>query len=103
MIAMGVQDEWVSVAKAAEIAGCSEQYVRRDLLDHLVVDAKGNATDRTSGGRLDGWLVHGRAWLVSRESAVALRHSLTSRAKINRGIKPAPRASRRKKPRQRSR
>lgn len=99
---MAIQDEWVSVKKAAEIAGCSEQYVRRDLLDHLVVDDEGHPTDRTSGGRLDGWLVHGRAWLVSRESAVALRHSLTSRAKINRGIKPAPRASRRKKPRPRS-
>ena len=81
MIAMAVHDDWVSVAKAAAIAGCSEQFIRRELLKHLPVDNKGNPTsDRTSGGRLDGWLVNGRAWSVSRASAEALKGTLSSRA-----------------------
>lgn len=82
---MSVQDDWVSVPKAAELAGCSQQFIRRDLLEHLPKDENGQpASDRTSGGRLDGWLVNGRAWLVSKASAAALRASLTSRATVNR-------------------
>lgn len=82
---MSVQDDWISVAKAAELAGCSQQFIRRDLLEHLPKDEKGQpASDRTSGGRLEGWLVNGRAWLVSRASAAALRASLTSRATAHR-------------------
>lgn len=82
---MSVQDDWVSVAKAAELAGCSQQFIRRDLLEHLPKDQHGNPTsDRTTGGRLDGWLVNGRAWLVSKVSAAALRSSLTTRAAAHR-------------------
>ena len=81
MIAMAVHDDWVSVTKAAEIADCSEQFIRRELLKHLPRDAAGKPTsDRTSGGRLDGWLVNGRAWSVSRASAESLKASLSSRA-----------------------
>jgi hypothetical protein len=69
MIAMAVHDDWVSVAKAAEIADCSEQFIRRLLLKHLPRDAKGKpSSDRTRGCPLDGWLVNGRAWTVSRAS-----------------------------------
>lgn len=82
---MSVQDDWISVPKAAELAGCSQQFIRRDLLEHLPKDGKGEPiSDRTSGGRLDGWLVNGRAWLVSKASAAALRASLTSRATVHR-------------------
>jgi len=85
MIAMSVQDDWISVPKAAELAGCSQQFIRRDLLEHLPKGEPGKPKpDRTSGGRLDGWLVNGRAWLVSRASAAALRASLTSRATVHR-------------------
>ena len=78
---MSIQDDWISVAKAAKLAGCSQQFIRRDLLEHLPKNAQGDATShRTAGGRLEGWLVNGRAWLVSRASAEALRGSLTSRA-----------------------
>ena len=81
MIAMAVQDDWVSVAKAAEIADCSEQFIRRDLYKHLPRNEKGKpASDRTVGGRLEGWLVNGKAWSVSRASAEALKASLSSRA-----------------------
>lgn len=82
---MSVQDDWVSVPKAAEMAGCSQQFIRRELIEHLPKDASGQPVgDRTSGGRLDGWLVNGRAWLVTRVSVAALRASLTSRATGNR-------------------
>lgn len=81
MIAMAVQDDWISVSRAAEIADCSEQFIRRELHEHLPRDANGKPTaDRTSGGRLDGWLVNGRAWSVSRVSAEALKATLSSRA-----------------------
>jgi len=97
MIAMSVQDDWISVAKASELAGCSQQFIRRDLLAHLPRDEKGQPTaDRTSGGRLDGWLVNGRAWLVSKASASAMRASLTSRAAGHR--KPSKASAGRKKP-----
>lgn len=93
---MSVQDDWISVAKAAAMAGCSQQFIRRDLLEHLPRDEKGEPqSDRTSGGRLEGWLVNGRAWLVSKASAEALRGSLTSRATGNRAAAKA--STRRKK------
>ena len=101
MIAMSVQDDWISVAKAAEQAGCSQQFIRRDLLEHLPKDEKGAATsDRTVGGRLEGWLVNGRAWLVSKASVAALRASLTSRATAHR--KAAKASAGRKKAARRS-
>lgn len=82
---MSVQDDWISVAKAAKLAGCSEQFIRRDLLEHLPKGENGEpSSDRTSGGRLDGWLVNGRAWLVSKASAEALRSTLTTRAAVHR-------------------
>lgn len=91
---MAVQDEWMAVSKAAREAGCSEQFIRRDLLEHLPRDGKGNPTsERTTGGRLEGWLVNGRAWLVSRSSVLALRESLTTRATKHR---KQPKAERRK-------
>jgi hypothetical protein len=81
MIAVAVHDDWVSVAKAAEIAGCSEQFIRRLLLKYLPRDEKGKpSSDRTRGCPLDGWLVNGRAWAVSRASAKLFGGTLTSRA-----------------------
>ena len=94
MIAMAVHDDWISVEKASEIAGCSEQYIRRDLDAHLPKDDKGKPTsDRT---------VHGKAWLVSRRSAEAIRETLSTRAKLyeaQRATKKAakPKRARRKK------
>jgi hypothetical protein len=103
MIAMAVQDDWVPVEKAAEIAGCTPQYLRR-ILDHsLPRDASGKITsDRTSGGRVDGWRVNGKAWLVLKSSATALRETLSTRATANRKKAPAVgrrKVAKRKKPR----
>lgn len=103
MIAMAVQHDWISVEKAAGIAGCSEQYIRRDLDKHLPRDENGIPTsDRTVGGRLEGWRVHGKAWLVSRSSALAIRGTLSTRARVHEAKRASKKlvkkkASRRKK------
>jgi DeoR/GlpR family transcriptional regulator of sugar metabolism len=73
---MAIEDDWVSVTRAAEIAGCSEQYIRRELLEHVEDEEL-----RTSGGRLEGWRPNGKAWLVSRRSADALAETLSTRAR----------------------
>lgn len=73
-----VENDWVSVAVAAKMAGCSEQYIRRELLKNV---AEGDV--RTSGGRLEGWRPNGKAWLVSRKSVVELGLTLTTRASKN--------------------
>jgi DeoR/GlpR family transcriptional regulator of sugar metabolism len=100
MIAMAVQDDWIPVEKASEIAGCSEQYIRRDLDAHLPKDDKGKPlSDRTVGGRLEGWRVHGKAWLVSRRSAEAIRETLSTRARLH----EAQRATKKAAPKKRAR
>lgn len=92
MIAMvPVEDDWMPVAKAAELAGCSEQYIRKELLQNVEGDAS-----RTSGGRLDGWRPNGKAWLVSRRSVLELAETLTTRAKKNAAKRAAVKKSRKK-------
>ena len=81
MIAMAVQDDWVSVPKAADIAGCTEQYIRAELARYRPRDERGEPVgDRSTGGRVEGWLVNGKAWLVLKRSAVELRETLSARA-----------------------
>jgi hypothetical protein len=92
MIAMAVEEDWVSVAKAAEIAGCSEQYIRRELLEHVEGDDL-----RTSGGRLEGWRPNGKAWLVSHQSVVDLAATLTTRARKHVAARKTRKAKRKKK------
>lgn len=97
---MAVQDDWISVEKASEISGCSEQYIRRDLGKHLPKDDKGKPTsDRTVGGRLEGWRLHGKAWLVSRRSAEAIRETLSTRAKLHEAQRTAKKAAKPKRAR----
>lgn len=70
--------DWVSVARAAEIAGCSEQFIRRELEAHF--DAKSGLV---AGGRVEGFRAGERAWIVSRKSAEALRSTLSTRARLH--------------------
>lgn len=88
---MAVQDDWIPVEKAAELAGCSPQYIRR-----LLESSLDEATGRTTGGRLDGWKVTGKSWLVLRTSAAALRETLSTRARIHEGKRAAKKVA--KKP-----
>lgn len=92
MIAMApVEDDWISVAAAADLAGCSQQYVRKELLQNVEGDAM-----RTSGGRLEGWRPNGKAWLVSRRSVLEMAETLTTRAKKNADKRVAPKKARKK-------
>ena len=87
---MAVQDDWVSVAQAAEIAGCSQQYLRRELEEHYDKE-----TRRSRGGRVEGWKANGRAWLVSVASAQAIRETLSTRAKLHERTRATKKATRR--------
>ena len=87
---MAVQDDWVSVARAAEIAGCSEQYLRRELEEHY-----DEASRRSRGGRVEGWKANGRAWLVNVASAEAMRETLSTRAKLHERERSAKKATKR--------
>lgn len=92
MIAMApVEDDWISVAAAAVLAGCSQQYIRKQLLQNVEDDAM-----RTSGGRLEGWRPNGKAWLVSRRSVLEMAETLTTRAKKNADKRVAPKKARKK-------
>jgi len=91
MIAMAVQDDWIPVAAAAEIAGCSAQYLRRELEEHY-----DEATRRSSGGRVEGWKANGRAWLVNVASAEALRETLSTRARRHEAKRVAKKKAARK-------
>lgn len=86
-----VEDDWISVAAAAEMAGCSQQYIRKELLQHVEGDAV-----RTDGGRLEGWRPNGKAWLVSRRSVLELASTLTTRAKKNASSRVPTKTSRKK-------
>jgi hypothetical protein len=89
MIAMAVQDDWVSISRAAEIAGCTQQYLRAELARYRPRDDQGKPVgDRSTGGRIEGWLANGRAWLVLRRTAEELRETLSTRA---RGRRTKPR------------
>lgn len=81
---MAVQDDWVTVAEAAEIAGCSPQYLRRELDEHYDEGSR-----RSQGGRVEGWKANGRAWLVTVESARALRETLSTRARAHESSRAA--------------
>jgi hypothetical protein len=90
MIAMAVQDDWISVEDAAKAAGCSPQYIRRLLDKHL--DEK---TKRTVGCVLDGWKVNGKAWTVLKTSAHAMRGTLSTRARMHEDAREAKKAPKR--------
>ena len=86
-----VEDDWMSVAAASDFSGCSQQYIRKELLAHVEPGAS-----RTSGGRLEGWRPNGKAWLVSRRSVLELAETLSTRAKKNAAKRPSVKKSRKK-------
>jgi hypothetical protein len=65
--------EWLTVAEAAEVAGCTEGWIRMLLLRD----------------ELDGWKSGERAWNVSAKAARELRRSLTTRSVGKRDDQPA--------------
>lgn len=77
--------EWITIAEAVKLAGCTEGYLRRLLI--------------AEDSRLTGWKAGERAWLVKRADVMALKASLSTRSVGRRGEKPAtPKPSRKRKP-----
>ncbi len=74
--------EWITVAEAVDLAGCTEGYLRRLL-------GEGDS-------RLTGWKAGARAWLVLRADVLELKRNLTTRSNARRDERPG-------RPRRRSR
>jgi excisionase family DNA binding protein len=75
--------QWITVAEAVEVAGCTDGYIRRLLREE----------------RLEGWRAGAHAWLVKREAAQELRSALSTRS----NLRVAERKSLQKKRSKRSR
>jgi hypothetical protein len=71
MVVASPNKEWLTVAEAAEAAGCTEGWIRLLL----------------GRGDLAGWKAGERAWLVDAAAARALRGSLSTRSVGNREAK----------------
>lgn len=86
MIAVASPDkEWITIAEAVKLAGCTEGYLRRLLGEQ--------------DSRLRGWKAGERAWLVFRADVLALKASLTTRSNLRKGERPAaPKPKRKRKP-----
>ena len=77
--------EWITIAEAVKLAGCTEGYIRRLLI--------------AEDSRLTGWKAGERAWLVKRADVVALKASLSTRSVGRRAERPAtPKPKRKRKP-----
>lgn len=83
MVVASPDKEWITIAEAVRLAGCTEGYLRRLLGD--------------GDSRLTGWKAGERAWLVKRADVVALRETLTTRSNLRRDERPAAAKSRRKR------
>ena len=76
--------EWITVAEAVKLCGCTEGYIRRLLI--------------ADDDRLTGWKAGERAWLVKRADVLILKANLSTRSVGRRDEKPAaPKASRKRK------
>ncbi len=77
-------NEWITIAEAVEVAGCTDGWLRMLL-------AKGD---------LKGWKAGQRAWLLRRSDAVALKNTLTTRSLGKRSQRrSAAKAKKQRKPR----
>lgn len=83
MVVASPDKEWITIAEAVRLAGCTEGYLRRLLGD--------------GDSRLTGWKAGERAWLVKRADVVALRESLTTRSNLKKDQRPAGPKGRRKR------
>jgi len=86
MVALASPDkDWVTIAEAVRLAGCTEGYLRRLLGD--------------GDTRLRGWKAGERAWLVHRADVLALKSSLSTRSNLRKAERPAaPKPRRKRKP-----
>ena len=64
-------NEWITIAEAVAIAGCTDGRLRMLL----------------AKGQLKGWKAGQRAWLLRRSDALALKKTLTTRSVGKRELK----------------
>jgi len=77
--------EWITVAEAVKLCGCTEGYIRRLLI--------------ADDPRLTGWKAGERAWLVFKADVLTLKASLTTRSNLRKDERPAdPKPKRKRKP-----
>ncbi len=67
--------DYIPVSAACKIAGVDGTYIRRELRKHLDPN-----TGRSEGGKLTGYQVTERTWLVKRADAEALAKSVSWKA-----------------------
>ncbi len=75
--------EWITIAEAVKLAGCTEGYLRRLLI----------ADDK----RLTGWKAGERAWLVKRADVLILKASLSTRSNLRKSERKADQKPKRKR------
>jgi hypothetical protein len=72
MIAMAqLNGDYITVARAAELANVSGTIITRELRKHL-----DDATGQSKGGRVSGYLLHARTWMVLRRDVEAMAKTL---------------------------
>jgi hypothetical protein len=86
MIAMAeFHGDYITVTKAADTLRVNGTLIRRELNKHL--DKK---TGRSEGGRLSGYLLHKRTWMVKKQDVEAMASQLGWKAgKPREAKKPA--------------
>jgi len=85
-----IHGEYITVTEATGIIQVNGTMIRRELRKHLDPD-----TGRSTGGRISGYLLNERTWLVKKSDVLSLSQSLGWKAGKPRTAKKS--ASRRKK------
>lgn len=86
-----IHGEYITVTEATEMIQVNGTMIRRELRKHLDPD-----TGRSTGGRISGYLLNERTWLVCKSDVVALSKSLGWKAgKPRNAKKPAARRKKR--------
>lgn len=86
-----IHGDYIPVSLACQIAGVNGTLIRRELRKHF-----DPATGRSEGGRVSGYQVTERTWLVKRSDVEALAAGLSWKAGRPRTAKKPGRKSRRK-------
>lgn len=66
-----IHGDYITVSKATEIVGVNRTLICRELKKHL-----DPATGKSEGGRVSGFLLHERTWMVRRQDVEAMARQL---------------------------
>lgn len=85
--------DYITVAQAAKIVGVNGTIITRELRKHL-----DEVTGQSKGGRISGYMLHARTWMVLRRDAEAMANNLGWKAGRPRQAKKSPPRRRAKRP-----